>query len=232
VVPAFILCVSFIGFGALAEGAGFGLVPALYTTVFVFALPGQVVLVDQVSRGMPLLSTALAVTVTAVRLLPMTVTLMPYLRSGTQSRRADYFASHFVAVTIWLEALRQTPSMPRKLRLPYYFGLATILVSVSIIGTVTGYLGASYLPESLSAALIFLSPLYFLLGLLGNGRSTIEIAPILCGFALAPFLTAWLPAVDLLLTGLIGGSAAFLARRRLDKRKGDGRGAGKPDSAA
>ena len=138
--PATVLCFSFIGFGVLCRGADIGLAPSVYTTVFIFALPAQVVLVDQIAREIPLWTAALAVAFTGVRLLPMTVSLIPYLRAGRGPRFIDYFVAHFVAVTMWIESMRRIPFLPRGMRLPYYFGLAIILVGVSLAGTVAGYL--------------------------------------------------------------------------------------------
>lgn len=42
---------SFVGFGAFTHSMGFGLLPALATTVFIWALPGQVVFVDLWMKG-------------------------------------------------------------------------------------------------------------------------------------------------------------------------------------
>src|SRR5689334_2649614 len=103
IAPAFVLFLSFVGFGVLCQGLHLGLAPTLYTTVFVFALPGQVVLADHLSRGAPILSAAFAVSFTAVRLLPMTMALMPHLQRKGRNRWVDYVAAHFVAVTLWLE---------------------------------------------------------------------------------------------------------------------------------
>ncbi len=89
VAPAAVLCLSFIGFGVLCHGAHIGLAPSLYTTVFVYALPAQVILVDQIARGIPMWTAALAVAFTGVRLLPMTVALMPHLLAGRRPRPVD-----------------------------------------------------------------------------------------------------------------------------------------------
>jgi len=168
VAPATVLCFSFIGFGVLCRGAQIGLVPTLYTTVFIFALPAQVVLVDQIARDVPLWTGALAVAFTGVRLLPMTVALIPHLRAGRRLSWIDYLAAHFIAVTMWIESMRRIPFLPRGMRLPYYFGLAVILVGVSLIGTVAGYMVADRLPLTAAASLVFLTPAYFFLGLLGS----------------------------------------------------------------
>jgi predicted branched-subunit amino acid permease len=64
-VPAFVLLSTTIGFGALARDGGFELAHAVFIAVTVFALPNQVVLIDQLMRGATLAGAALAVTLTA-----------------------------------------------------------------------------------------------------------------------------------------------------------------------
>ncbi len=213
-IPAAILGTSFIGFGALARSTDFGLGPALFSTLFVFALPGQVVLVDQLSRGLPLLSIALAVTVTAVRLLPMTVTLMPQLRGFRRPVWVDYLVSHFVAVTVWIESMRRLPLLPSVMRLPYFLGMATLLIGASAAGTVIGFFAAGFLPRTWAAALLFLTPLYFFLGLMSGARRFGDYVPLFIGFALGPVFFLLMPSIDLLLTGLVGGTVTFLIAKR------------------
>jgi predicted branched-subunit amino acid permease len=212
--PAAVLCLSFIGFGVLCHGNGVGLAFALYTTIFMYALPGQVTLVDQIGRDMPLWTAALAVSLTGVRLLPMTIALVPYLRGGRETRPVDYLASHFVSVTLWIESMRRVPFLPRGLRLPFYFGLTAMLVGVSTLGTVAGYLIADRLPPIVAASLIFLTPVYFFMGLSANARAAADFAPILIGFGMAPFFMWLTPSLDLVLSGLVGGTVSFLLFRR------------------
>src|SRR5262245_57959831 len=73
IIPALVLCSTFVGFGALTSETGFSLLHTLFMCVFIFALPGQVVLVDEMARGASIVTAAIAVTATSVRLLPMTV---------------------------------------------------------------------------------------------------------------------------------------------------------------
>ncbi len=216
--PASVLGLSFVGFGVLCHGTHFGLAPALYTTIFIFALPAQVILVDQIARHVPFWTVALAVAFTGVRLLPMTVTLLPHLRAGRRPRWLDYFASHFIAVTMWIVSMRSIPFLPPAIRLPYYFGLAFILVGVSFAGTIAGYLIADSLPRTVAAGLIFLTPIYFLLGLTGNARRAADFAPVLLGVCSAPVFMKLVPSFDLVATGLVAGTASFLLFRR--RRRG------------
>jgi predicted branched-subunit amino acid permease len=212
--PAAVLCLSFVGFGVLCHSTHLGLAPALYTTVFMFALPAQVVLADQISRHAALWTAALAVAFTGVRLLPMTVALMPHLRAGGGPRWLDYVCAHFVAVTMWIVSVSSIPFLPRGMRLPYYFGLVIILVGVSFLGTVAGYLIAGSLPRAAAAGLIFLTPIYFLLGLTGNARKAADYAPVLLGLCSAPLFMKIAPSFDLVLTGLAGGTVSFIFFRR------------------
>jgi predicted branched-subunit amino acid permease len=212
--PAAVLCLSFIGFGVLCHGLKLGLAPALYTTVFVFALPAQVVLVDGISRGLSIWAIAFAVAFTGVRLLPMTVAIMPHLRAGRGPRWLDYAAAHFVAVTMWIESMRRIPWLPRGMRMPFFTGLAVILVGVSVIGTIAGYIIAERIPPLGAAGLIFLTPAYFFLGLLGGARGRADYAPIALGLLLTPLFMYLVPSLDLVMTGLIGGSASFVLFRR------------------
>lgn len=198
-----------IGFGALARDAGFSVGQAIFTTVGIFQLPGQVALVDQVARGATLLTAAFAVLLTAVRLLPMTVVLMPYLRGSGLPRWLEYAASHFVAITAWVEALRRLPPLPEHVRLPYFLGFAVVLCSGTVIATVAGYHLAGELPPILAAALLFLTPIYFVLSLIAAATTRADQLAIVFGVVLGPVLFVYVPGLDLLATGLIGGTIAY-----------------------
>ncbi len=216
--PAAVLGLSFLGFGVLCHGVHLGLAPALYTTVFVFALPAQVIVVGEISRHAPLWGAALAVTFTGIRLLPMTVALMPHLRAGRRPRLVDYLAAHFVAVTVWIESMRRIPFLPRAVRMPYYAGLAIVFIGVSFTGTVAGWLIADRIPGIVAASLILLTPIYFLLGLIGGARKPADYAPVLLGFCSAPLFMKLAPSFDLVLTGLVAGTASFFLFRRRGSR--------------
>ena len=88
-VPGLILFASAAGFGALARDAGLSLGNANLMMATLFALPAQVVMVDQLARGGSLLGAALAVTLIGVRLLPMTAVLAPHLGGPSAGRLAS-----------------------------------------------------------------------------------------------------------------------------------------------
>lgn len=209
-VPAFVLCSTSVGFGALARDGGFALEHALFLSATTFALPNQVVLVDQLARGATLAGAALAVTLAAVRLMPMTITLIPLLRGTRRRPLLEIAAVHFVAITTWIEGHRLLPSLPPDLRLPFHFGLGVAMSGMMMLGTLAGYLLVSGLPAIVNAALLFTTPLYFFLSLVGTSRAQMDFAALALGCALAPIMYAAVPGFDLLATGLTGGTLAFL----------------------
>lgn len=209
--PAVVLFATFIGFGALAEATGFTAGEAVFTTLIVWALPGQVVLVDQMAKGAGLAAATFAVTLTAIRLLPLTVSLIPLLRGPDTPRVWLFLMSHFIAVTVWIEGHRRLPSLPQHLRAPYFFGMAMVFLSLNLIATLIGYLIAGRVPTEIAAGLLFLTPIYFLLSLISSARGRGDLLALALGFMLGPLMFLAVPGFDLLATGLIGGTIAYLA---------------------
>lgn len=208
-VPVIVVLATFVGFGALAEGAGLTMAQAVFVTVSVFALPGQVVLVDQIAQGTALFSTAFAVTLTSVRLLPLTLSLMPYLRDGITPRWVEFIFAHMLAITMWIESMRRLPQLPERLRSPFYGGFVSALFAGILCATALGFLLSGQVPQEIGAGLIFLTPIYFFLSLIAVSKSHIDLLAVAIGAVLGPVLFVMTPGLDLFLTGLIGGTAAY-----------------------
>ena len=217
-IPAMILAATGAGFGALAHDAGISAGHSAFMSVVLYATPAQVVLVDQIARGASLLAGAFAVLLTGIRLLPMMVSLMPYLRSPGAPRWHYMLAAHFIAITCWTEAFRRLPHIPVPLRLPHFLGLGSGLVCALTVGTIAGYWLASIVPPLLTSALLFMTPLYFTMSLILNARQAVDWAALACGMIVGPIAFLVAPGFDLLLTGLIGGTIAFLIGQRIDGR--------------
>ena len=213
-IPALILAATGAGFGALAHDAGIPFGLTAFMSLVLYATPAQVVLVDQLARGASILGGAFAISLTAIRLLPMTVSLMPYLRSPGAPRWQYVAACHFIAITGWTEAFRRLPLLPEGIRLAHFLGLGTALMTSLLIGTIAGYALAGVVPALLTSALLFMTPLYFLMSLLLNAKQTIDIAALVAGIVLGPVFFLAAPGFDLLLSGLVGGTIAFLIGRR------------------
>jgi len=212
-IPGMVLFGSFFGFGAFTRAAGLDAGQSLFVTITVFALPGQVVLVDQIAGNAGLLAAAVAVTLTAIRLMPMTVAIMPVLRGPRTPLWWQVALSHFVAVTVWIEAMRRLPDFDRELRIPYYLGIAMTLWPICMSATLAGYYIAGGVPVPVSAALLMLTPLYFLLSMMTAARERVDWLAIVAGFCLGPVFYTYAPGLDLLWTGLAGGTLAYLLGR-------------------
>jgi predicted branched-subunit amino acid permease len=203
-----------LGFGALTRDGGFSVLHTAVITGTMFALPNQVVLVDQLARNEALLAAAFAVALTGLRLLPMTVTIAPLLKGGRRHALLQTLAVHFIAVSPWIESQRRLPAMPPELRLASHLGFGVAFWIVMMTGTLAGYALAASVPAAVSATLLFLTPIYFLLSLLATARSRMDLLAIGIGCVLAPVFYLATPGLDLLATGLLGGTLAFLLRGR------------------
>lgn len=209
-VPTVVLLGGIFGYGALAHDLGLTLGQAVFLTATVFALPGQVVLIDQLARGATLSVAAFAVLLTAVRLLPMTVVLSPYLRGSRLPRALSVLAVHFVAVTLWVEGLRVLPGEPPAARLPLFLGWVVVLYGAAVVTTGLGYLAAAAVTGPVAAVLLFMTPLYFSMSMLGAARNSWgDQAAVAVGLVLGPLFYLVAPGVDLILTGVVGGALAY-----------------------
>lgn len=207
--PGALLFSTALGFGALARDLGVTFTETILISGMIYALPAQVMLVDQLARGAALTAAAFAVSLTAIRLLPMTVALLPYLKDARGLRPIHFFAAHFIAVTVWLEGNRRLPLLPEHLRLPHFFGIGFGMFLATALGSAIGHLVAASLPASVSAALLFMTPIYFLLSLLSSATRRMDWLAVGLGVTLGPLLFLIAPGPDLMLTGVIGGTLAW-----------------------
>lgn len=215
--PGLILFTTSIGFGALVRDAGMTFGHAVFLAAFIYALPAQVVLTDNIARGASLTAAAFAVSLTAIRLLPMTVSLMPLIRDRSAPRPVYLLAVHFVAITSWVEGNRRLPLLPERLRLLHYLGIGFGMVSMTIAGSMCGHGLASGVPVVISAALLFMTPVYFLLSLLATARLPIDRLAIALGSAAGPVFFILMPGFDLLAAGVFGGTLAHYLSRRVGR---------------
>lgn len=217
-VPVLVVTITFIGFGALARDVGLDVYQAMFVSASVFALPGQVVLASEAFKGAGLAAVAFAVTLTSVRLLPMSFSLFPVMRSKKTPRWLEFLLAHFVAITVWLEAMRRLPLLPRELRVAYFTGFALAMLATLLLATATGFFLAAEAPLTVAAGMIFLTPIYFFLSLIESARNVADKAAVAFGVILGPVLYQLLPGLDLFLTGLIGGTASYGLMKWLNSR--------------
>jgi predicted branched-subunit amino acid permease len=211
--PGVVLFLTALGFGTLVRDAGMPLGHALFLSLVMYALPAQVMVVDQLQRGAALLGVAIAVALTAVRLLPMTVSLLPYLRTRGAPLWQQLLAVHFIAITAWIEGNRRLPHIPEHLRFAHFIGIGLGMVAATSTGAAVGYVLAARIPLVLQTALLFMTPVYFLLATIASAQTRRDWLAVGLGGVLAPLVYLVLPEFDLLIAGLVGGTAAYVLGR-------------------
>lgn len=207
--PAFILMASFVGFGGLAREAGWSAGEAAFITGFIWALPSQVVFIGSVAAGASFGAVVVAVALSAVRLLPMTVALMPILRDPARPGWVYYPASHFIAITAWVVSMMRLPGIPRSGRLAFFLGFGMSLTVCNVAVTLLSHQLAGAVPPVIAAALVFLTPMYFLVALWSAARMRADYLALIVGLVLGPVFHRVDPEFDILWAGILGGTLAF-----------------------
>ncbi len=214
-LPAWVVGFSVLGIGSLARDVGHPAGAAMLSTLLIWASPAQAILYGGLAAGMALPAIAVAVCLSSIRFLPMTMSVLPLLRRPGQGLLVQILAAHYVAVTVWVESLRRLPDMPREERVAYYFGFANGVIGVSAALTYLGHHLAGAVPLALGAGLLFITPLFFTISLVAGARGRGDWSAILLGFLLAPASAALIGTdFDLLVTGFVGGTLAYLVGRR------------------
>jgi predicted branched-subunit amino acid permease len=104
--------------------------------------------------------------------------------------------------------MREFPNIEVGFRHRYYVSFASSILFAAVVGTLVGYHSAVLLPAVLVLGLIFVSPLFFALVLSAvPGRA--ERFSMLIGCATIPLAHFLFPSIDLLVTGVVGGSLGF-----------------------
>ena len=212
-VFALVLIASYLSIGALAHDFGFPLLWAVLTTLLVWAAPAQVILISALGAGAAPIEVAVAVGLSGMRLLPMVVALLPLVKSPTTRARDVILPAHFTAVSMWIEALRLLPNVPRAERIRFANGLGVCFMAIAAAATAIGYHLAQDLPGFLVAALLFVSPMSFLMSAVRNARITADRVALVVGLVLAPVLAWRGVGLDLMWTGIAGGVAAYAVQR-------------------
>ena len=201
-----------VGFGAMGHTHGFDAWTMGLTSLLMFALPGQVVMLEMFISGSSLLAIGFAVTLTSTRFVTMVVTLFPQLHRRDRNPLL-YVWVHMLAMTAWAVSMREFPAMAPKYRLNYFIGLALPCWLISPIGTVLGYFVAGWVPVAVTLGLVFINPLFFLLTFT-DVKPWVNRMAIGLGCVLGPVFYVFDADSSLLLTGLVAGTLAYFIDRQ------------------
>lgn len=214
-LPGWVLAGSMVGFGGLAHDVGWTVWDVVLATVFIWALPAQIILINMQAAGAGILTLLMAVSLSSVRLMPMVCSILPQLRGAKTRLLTLVAASHFVAQTVWILSLLNLPDVPRSARLLFYFVLSFVSVLFSLAACLAGFGLSGFLPKPLAVGLLILTPASFLFST-EKTAGLFRPAFWLGLFLLWPVhegLARWqAESFDLIATGLLAGGIAFLVR--------------------
>src|SRR5581483_4251035 len=134
-----VLIGTYVGVGALAHEYGFSVWWLLISNVLIWAAPAQVILLSALGAGATPAEAAVAVALSGVRLLPMVVTLLALIKQKDTRPRELILPAHLTAVSMWVEALRLVPALPRAGRIGFCNGLGTGFMLAACAGSLIGF---------------------------------------------------------------------------------------------
>lgn len=217
-VFTYVIFGTFVGYGALCHDLGFSLLWGWVSTILVWAGPAQVIVVSTLGSGAAPLESAVAVSLSGMRLLPMVAALLPIIRTPSTRWYNLILPAHFTAASMWVEGLRAAPSLPREARIPFCNGLGTNMMLVALAGTLAGFELASKLPALFAAVVLFLTPMSFLVSTARNSRELIDKLALVFGLVITPVCVYLEVKLALLVAGLAAGTAAYVIARIARKR--------------
>ena len=212
-VFAFVISFTYIGFGALCHDYGLSMGWAMLSTALQWAGPAQVILVTGMAPGTSLIETAVAVSLSSVRLFPIVVALLPVIRSETTRIWHLLVPVHFMAISVWIECMRAAPRLARDQRVAFCNGVGATLLAIGVVCTAFGYAIQALLPAIFAAGAMFMTPISFLVSTARNARVLLDKLALALGLAIGPVLAFAKVEFDLLWTGILAGTLAYGAHR-------------------
>ncbi len=212
-----VLFVTYIGIGALSHEAQFSLAWAILATILVWAGPAQIILITTLASGASIVQSAIAVTVSAIRLFPMVVAVLPLMRTEKTKRRHLVLIAHFTAVTLWVECYRFLPHVPRERRVAFIHGLGCGLMCIGLTATIIGYELAARLSATFASAILLLTPLAFLFSTARNSKTVADTLALTLGLVLYPVAALMNSGLDILVSGVVAGTIAYGVQKWRDQ---------------
>jgi len=217
-IPSIALITSMMSYASLVRESGLDFSFAIASSALMWALPGQIALVELHSAGATLLAAVLAVAMANARFFPMTATMVPLFSQGVKRKLWLYPLSHFITFNSWLWVVRRFPEFREDQRVWYFLGFGCVCYISGLIGTVLGYFVSEFLPSGIMLGLVYLLVVYFIV-MLADIRNSNALISVLCGAIAGPLFHALSNDWGILLAGLIGGTIAFFMLGKFQKAR-------------
>jgi predicted branched-subunit amino acid permease len=201
-----------MGFGSLAHSVGFSPEMSALATALIWGLPGQLAMVELTTTGQDLVAIIFACSLANARFFPMVVSFIPSMTRDKNNFLKLVLYAQLLSINSWAVCKRRFPEIDPTYRQHYFTVFATTILTAAIVGTLLGYYASEVLPDAFVLGLIFLSPLFFAL-ILSAVAGAGERASLILGCLVVPLAHRYFPSVDLLITGVVGGSLGFILGR-------------------
>ena len=209
-LPALILVSAFVGFGGLAREAGISLWQLVFMVPTIWALPSHLILVAGIAAGVPMFAIVPAVALAAIRMMPMTMALIPEIRTPRSKTWHLLAVSNMIAISAWMHTLQKAPEIPRAGRLPFFTGFAGVLMVATTFAAAPGAPTGCVLSCLCDGGVCIFSHLSILRRPAGIHHAfAAERLALILGFCLGPLFFMVVPQANILFAGLVGGFAAF-----------------------
>lgn len=207
-LPSIVLLGGMIGFGALAQASGFDIGVSIGSIYLVWAMPGQLAMVDMYASGANATAIIATVALVNLRFLPMTISLMPRMRDGLPHPVWQFPLSQFVSANSWLYGMQAEFNYKPKERVAYFTAFGSICMATSTVGVIIGYAATAVLPGPVAIGLVFLNAM-FLTMLLAQNSERMPVLACVFGAICGPFFQMLQPDFGLPLAGVFAGTLAF-----------------------
>jgi hypothetical protein len=114
---------------------------------------------------------------------------------------------------MWVESLRLLPALPREQRIAFCNGLSVGYMGTAIVSGFAGFYIAAGLPDLYAGTLLFLTPMSFLISTARNARLMVDRLALVLGLIVGPVLAANHVGLDIMWTGIVGGTLAYGVHR-------------------
>lgn len=212
--PGWTLFLIYFAFGSTLKSIGFDPLQSVFSTMFIYALPGQIVMANGVATSSSLLSISFITLLINIRLMPMAISIAPLLKKDNPSPLDYYLSAHFITVSGWINFIDNRFSLHSKDALHYFIYTGIIFWCFSLVGTLAGFYVVEHIPNEIFLSLLLIIPLFFLCVVAKHGFKDIYIAiAVYGGCALYIPFTFLSQEFALAYAGISGGTLAFLIRR-------------------
>ena len=205
--PIAVIAANYVGLGAFSSATDASVWLVVVSTLSIWALPAQLVMVDMWMVGAPVIAVLLAVMLTNLRFLPMTITIVPTFRDPVHPRWRYFVAAHFIAMTSWVVCMS------------YFVGFSATCIAAGMVCGAAGYYLAGSIPPAVQLGLVYLTPVNFFVLLVGEVRERMGALALACGGAAGPLFYLLTPQWGVVLAGVVGGTLAFALHKLIGVRR-------------